>query len=153
LAWPDPVEGDAVAIGGLLAILGSLLAVWAVLVALLWLFRPRGVPLRELVRVMPDVARLVRRLMADSSVPRGVRLALGGLIVWLASPIDLIPEFIPVLGPLDDAIVAIIVLRYVWRRLGDDELRRRWPGTPAGYALLSGILGASASVDTPPAAR
>ena len=121
--------------------------------ALLWLFRPRGVPLRELVRVMPDVARLVRRLLADRSVPKGVRLALGGLIVWLASPIDLIPEFIPVLGPLDDAIVAVIVLRYVWRRLGDDELRRRWPGTQAGYALLSGVLGHSASVDTPPAAR
>jgi uncharacterized membrane protein YkvA (DUF1232 family) len=133
------------AVGGLLAIVAGLLAVWALLVALLWLLRPRGVPLRELVRVMPDVARLVRRLLADRTVPAGVRVALAALIVWLASPIDLIPEFIPVLGPLDDAIVAVIVLRYVRRRLGDDELRRRWPGTPTGYALLSSILGRSAS--------
>ena len=140
-------------VGGLLAIVGGLLALWALVIAVLWLVRPRGVPLRELVRVLPDVARLVRGLLADPSVPRGVRLALGGLIVWLASPIDLIPEFITVLGPLDDAIVAVIVLRFVSRRLGDDELRRRWPGTPAGYALLSRILGPSASVDTRPGAR
>lgn len=132
-------------VGGLLGIVAGLLAVWVVLVAVLWLLRPRGVPLRELVRVMPDVARLVRGLLADRSVPGGVRLALIGLIVWLASPIDLIPEFIPVLGPLDDAIVAVIVLRYVRRRLGDDELRRRWPGTPAGYALLSRLIGRGAS--------
>jgi uncharacterized membrane protein YkvA (DUF1232 family) len=57
------------------------------------------------------------------------------------SPIDLIPEFIPVLGPLDDVIVAVLVLRYVRRRLGDDELARRWPGTADGYTLLAGVLG------------
>jgi uncharacterized membrane protein YkvA (DUF1232 family) len=68
------------------------------------------------------------------------RIALVVLLAWLVNPIDLIPEFIPVLGPLDDVVVAIIILRYVRRRLGDDELRLRWPGTPEGYELLSGIL-------------
>jgi uncharacterized membrane protein YkvA (DUF1232 family) len=63
------------------------------------------------------------------------------LLVWLINPIDLVPEFIPVLGPLDDVVVAVLVLRYVRRRLGDDELRRRWPGTSEGYSLLSGGLG------------
>jgi uncharacterized membrane protein YkvA (DUF1232 family) len=144
-AWPHLAEGDAVAIGGLLAILGSLLATWAVLVALLWLFRPRGVPLRELLRVLPDVMRLTRGLLADRSIPWGVRLVLVGLIAWLVSPVDLVPEFIPVLGLLDDAIVAVIVLRYVRRRMGDDELQRRWPGTPTGYELLIGLLGRGAS--------
>lgn len=89
---------------------------------------------------MPDLLRLVRNLPTDRSVPRGVRLALVGLLAWLVNPIDLIPEFVPVLGPLDDVIVAIIVLRYVRRRLGHDELRRRGPGSVEGYDLLSGIL-------------
>jgi uncharacterized membrane protein YkvA (DUF1232 family) len=119
----------------------GLLAVWAVLVALLWIFRPRDVRLAELVRVVPDLLRLGRNLIADSTVPLGARLALVGLMVWLLSPIDLIPEFIPVLGPLDDVIVAVLVLRYVGRRVGLEELRRRWPGTPQGFVLLGGILG------------
>jgi uncharacterized membrane protein YkvA (DUF1232 family) len=126
--------------GIVVGIAASLVAVWLVLVALLWLFRPRDVPLRDLVRVVPDVLRLVRQLIGDRSVPFGVRAALVGLLVWLINPIDLIPEFIPVLGPLDDVVVAVLVLRYVWRRVGDDELRRRWPGTPDGYALLSRAL-------------
>ncbi|MEP7082229.1 MAG: YkvA family protein [Chloroflexota bacterium] len=121
-------------------IAAGLIAVWVVLVALIWILRPRDVPLRELVGIVPDVLRLVRQLLGDRSVPFGVRAALVGLIAWLVNPIDLIPEFIPVLGPLDDVVVAVLVLRYVWRRLGDEELRRRWPGTPAGYLLLSDAL-------------
>jgi uncharacterized membrane protein YkvA (DUF1232 family) len=69
-----------------------------------------------------------------------VRLALVGLLFWLLNPIDLIPEFIPVLGPLDDVVVAIIVLRYVRSRLGDDELRRRWRGTDDGLRLVYAVL-------------
>lgn len=126
--------------GLVVGIAASLIAVWVVLLALLWIFRPRDVALGELVRIVPDVLRLVRQLLADPSVPLGVRAALGGMLVWLLSPIDLIPEFIPVLGPLDDVVVAVLVLRYVWRRLGDEELRRRWPGSPDGYALLSHVL-------------
>ena len=119
----------------------SLLAVWVLLLVLLWLFRPRDLALGELVRVVPDVLRLVRGLLADRAVPVGVKAALVGLLAWLVNPIDLIPEFIPLLGPLDDVVVAVLVLRYVWRRLGDEELRRRWPGTPEGYVLLRRALG------------
>jgi uncharacterized membrane protein YkvA (DUF1232 family) len=133
-----PVDLSWIA-GLLLVVVG----VWALLVALLWVLRPRDVALREIVRVVPDVLRLVRRLIGDRSVPLGARAALVGLLVWLLNPIDLIPEFIPVLGPLDDVIVAVLVLRYVRRRIGDDELRARWPGTPAGYELLGGVLGRS----------
>ena len=129
--------------GWVLGIVGSLLAVWLLFVAVLWLFRPRDVRLDQLVRIVPDVLRLIRQLIGDRSVPFGVRVAVGGLLLWFLNPIDLIPEFIPVLGPLDDVVVAVIVLRYVRRRLGDDGLRQRWPGTPEGYALLSGVLGRS----------
>lgn len=127
---------------GLVAgIAASLVAVWLLFIAVLWVFRPRDVQLGQLVRIVPDLLRLVRQLIGDGSVPLGARAALVGLLVWLINPIDLIPEFIPVLGPLDDVVVAVLVLRYVRRRLGDEELRRRWPGTSEGYGLLNGVLG------------
>ena len=107
----------------------------------LWVFRPRDVRAGELVRVVPDVLRLVRDLLADRTVSVGVRISLVVLLAWLVSPVDLVPEFIPVLGPLDDVIVTIIVLRYARRQLGEDDLRSRWRGTPEGFGLLAGILG------------
>jgi uncharacterized membrane protein YkvA (DUF1232 family) len=119
----------------------GIILVWAALIALLWILRPRDVGLRELLRVIPDLVRLVRRLLGDRAVPLGARVALIVLLVWLISPIDLIPEFIPVLGPLDDVVVAVLVLRYVRRTVGLEELRERWPGTPEGFELLSRIIG------------
>jgi uncharacterized membrane protein YkvA (DUF1232 family) len=131
--------------GLVVGIVGSLVAVWLLFIAVLWVFRPRDVRLGQLVRIVPDVLRLVRELLSDRTVPFGVRLALVGLLAWLLNPIDLIPEFIPVLGPLDDVVVAVLVLRYVRRRLGDEELQSRWPGTADGYSLLSGVLGRPAA--------
>lgn len=126
-----------------LGIVATVLVVWLALIGLLWVFRPRDVRLRELIHIVPDVLRLVRQLLTDHSAPLGVRLLLVGLLAWLLSPIDVIPEFIPILGPLDDVVVAVLVLRYVRRRLGEVELRRRWPGTTEGYELLSSVLGGS----------
>ena len=130
MIW-DPVIGIVIGV----------LAVWALFVAILWLLRPRDVRLVELVRIVPDVLRLGRDLVGDPTVPLGVRAALVGLVAWLLNPIDLIPEFVPVLGPLDDVIVAVLVLRYVRRRIGDQEMARRWRGTPEGYRLLGSMLG------------
>ena len=121
----------------------GVLIVWAVLVALLIAFRPRDARLGEVVRVIPDLLRLVRNLLGDRSVPLGARVALVVLLVWLINPIDLIPEFIPILGPLDDVVVAILILRYVGRKVGFEELRRRWAGTPEGFATLSRFIGSS----------
>ncbi len=122
------------------AIVLGLVAAWLALLLLLWFIRPRGVGARELARLVPDILRLVRDLIGDSTAPRGVRVAVVILLVWLISPIDLVPEFIPVLGPLDDVIVAVVILRYVRRRLGDEELRRRWRGTDDGWALVERVL-------------
>jgi uncharacterized membrane protein YkvA (DUF1232 family) len=119
----------------------GILVVWAALIALLFVFRPRDVPLVELVRVLPDLLRLVRNLLGDRGVPLGARVALVVLLAWLISPIDLIPEFVPVLGPVDDAVVAVLVLRYVGRRVGLEDLRQRWPGSPEGFALLTRVVG------------
>jgi uncharacterized membrane protein YkvA (DUF1232 family) len=127
-------------LGTVVGLVVAVLGAWLLLVVALWIMRPRDVRVVELVRLVPDVLRLVRNLLTDRTVPGVVRIALFVLLGWLVNPIDLIPDFIPVLGPLDDVVVAIMILRYVRRRLGDDELRLRWPGTPEGYELLIGIL-------------
>lgn len=119
----------------------GIVAAWAAFLVLLWFVRPRDVRLAELVAVVPDLLRLVRNLLTDRAMPRAVRLALLGLLAWLVSPIDLIPEFIPVLGPIDDIVVAVLVLRFVRRRVGDAELRRRWRGSEATFELLLRVLG------------
>jgi uncharacterized membrane protein YkvA (DUF1232 family) len=122
------------------AIVIGLVVIWLTLLAVLWLLRPRDVGAGELVRVVPDLVRLCRGLLLDPGAPRGVRVALLVLLAWLINPIDLVPEFIPVLGPLDDIVVAVVVLRYVRRRLGDDALRARWPGTDAGFDTLVRVI-------------
>jgi Protein of unknown function (DUF1232) len=90
---------------------------WAVLLAVFWILRPRGVSVGILVGVVPDTVRLLSSLVRDPTSPADVRLVLVALLVWVLSPIDLIPEFIPGLGPLDDDVVAIVALRYVHRRV------------------------------------
>jgi uncharacterized membrane protein YkvA (DUF1232 family) len=116
------------------------IGVWLVAVALIWLHRPSRELAMPLLRLVPDLLRLVRRLMADPATPTPVRLALGGLLVWIVSPIDLIPEFLPGIGPLDDIVVAALVLRWAGRRIGRDQLRAHWPGTPESFALLERLL-------------
>jgi uncharacterized membrane protein YkvA (DUF1232 family) len=127
----------------IVGIVVSLVILWALLLALFWILRPKDVPLRELVRIVPDVIRLLRSIIGDRSAPLGVRAVLVFLLVWIVSPIDLIPEFIPVLGPLDDVIVAAVALRYTRRKLGVEDLRRRWVGTDDGFALLVRLIGSN----------
>lgn len=128
----------------LLGVLAGLLLVYAVLLLLLWRYarrHPETVSLRDALRLLPDVLRLIRRLAADKTVPTGVRVRLVLLLVYLASPIDLVPDFVPVLGYADDAVVVALVLRSVTRRAGPDALRRHWPGTPEGLHLIQQLAG------------
>lgn len=125
----------------LLGVVAALLLVWLALVAVLLLARPCGGLLREALRVLPDVLRLVRRLATDTTLPSGVRVQLGLLLAYLAFPIDLIPDFIPVLGYADDAIIVTLVLRNVVRRAGLDAVRRHWPGTDDGFAAVARLTG------------
>ncbi|MEV6238363.1 DUF1232 domain-containing protein [Lentzea sp. NPDC051838] len=125
----------------LIGLAAALLLAWAALIVALLVVRPRGGLLREALRLLPDVLRLVRRLAADRSLPRGVRIRLGLLMVYLALPIDLIPDFIPVLGYADDAIIVTAVLRGVVRRAGLDAVRAHWPGTDDGFAAVVRLTG------------
>jgi uncharacterized membrane protein YkvA (DUF1232 family) len=128
-------------LGWLPGLVVALVAVWLLLLVVFWLFRPRDVPVREVLRVIPDVLRLLRALVTDGAVPLDARLVLVGLIAWIVSPIDLIPEFIPGLGPLDDVIVAVVAMRYVRRRIGFEGIRARWSGSDDGLRLLARLIG------------
>ena len=125
----------------IVGVAGGLLVVWLALVAALWFTRPDEVRLRDLVRLLPDVLRLLRRLAADGTLPRGVRVRLWLLLGYLAMPIDLVPDVIPVIGYADDAIVVALVLRSVVRRAGADAVVRHWPGTPDGLVALRQLTG------------
>lgn len=91
----------------------------------------RRVAAKELALLVPNFILLFKDLLRDPAVPRGPKIALGVGVVWLISPIDLLPEFLPVLGPLDDAVVAALVLRYLVKRAGVDVVRSHWRGDPA----------------------
>ncbi|WP_211274299.1 YkvA family protein [Streptomyces chattanoogensis] len=110
------------------------------LIALL-LIRPKGALLSEAVRLLPDLVRLLRRLAADKTLPRGVRVRLGLLTVDLALPIDLVPDFLPVIGYADDAIIVAFVLRSVVRLAGIEAVQAHWTGTDDGFAALACLTG------------
>lgn len=120
---------------------GGLVGCWLLLLLGLALVRPRRGLLREAMRILPDLLRLVTRMARDSTLPRGVRWRLVLLLAYLASPVDLVPDFVPVLGYADDAIVVAWVLRSVVRRVGVEEVRARWPGTDDGFAALRRLTG------------
>jgi uncharacterized membrane protein YkvA (DUF1232 family) len=124
----------------LLGVLAGLVLFWLALVAILWFTKPDDVRVKELLRLLPDVLRLVGRLARDHSLPRGVRVRVWLLLGYLAMPIDLIPDFVPVIGYADDAVVVALVLRSVVRRAGVDALERHWPGTPAGLDALQRLV-------------
>lgn len=117
------------------------LVVWVALIVALVIVRPRGGMLREALRLLPDVLRLIRRLAGDKTLPRGVRIRLGLLLAYLALPIDLVPDVVPVLGYADDAIIVTAVLRSVVRRAGLDAVHRHWPGTDDGFTVLCRLTG------------
>lgn len=128
----------------LIGIATGLMLVYAALLGLLWRSSRRHdsrVQLQEALRLVPDVVRLLRRLAADSTLPVGVRIRLVLLLVYLASPIDLVPDFIPVIGYADDAVIVGIALRSVARRAGPEALERHWPGTAAGLAVIRRFAG------------
>ncbi|MGH3882355.1 MAG: YkvA family protein [Pseudonocardiaceae bacterium] len=124
-----------------LGIVTALLLAWLALVVVLATVRPRGGLLKEALRLLPDVLRLVRRLAVDKNLPRGVRIRLALLLAYLALPIDVIPDIIPVFGYADDAIIVTAVLRSVVRQAGIDAVRAHWPGTDDGFATLTRLTG------------
>ena len=127
-------------------ILVAFVTLWIILVVALIAVRPKGLRVADAARMMPDLVRLIRGLVADHTIPRRIRARIWILLAWMISPIDLIPDVIPVLGMVDDVVLAYLVLRSVVRSCGDDVLARHWPGSPEGLAALEKLLGIDRTV-------
>jgi uncharacterized membrane protein YkvA (DUF1232 family) len=95
---------------------------------------------REIATLLPNLARLFKGLISDPRVPRSSKALLLFGAAWIASPIDLIPEFIPFLGPLDDAVVAALILRRLVRKAGRAVIEDHWRGDPATLARLLRVV-------------
>jgi uncharacterized membrane protein YkvA (DUF1232 family) len=110
-------------------------AIW-LLVILVLLALGRKAQARAIAGLVPNLIILFRGLVGDPRVPGMTKGLVWFALAWLVSPIDLIPEFIPVLGPLDDAIVAALVLRYVLRRTALPVLLDHWRGERSTLDVL-----------------
>jgi len=108
--------------------LGAIVALWALLVMLAARL-PAGL-LKDLAGFLPACVTLARRLRADPRVPWQAKAAVVLAGLWVLSPVDLLPEFLPVIGPLDDVVVVALVLRYTARRVPREVLLEAWPGEP-----------------------
>jgi uncharacterized membrane protein YkvA (DUF1232 family) len=119
----------------------AVIASWSLLVVLA-VRLPDGT-LKEIAGFLPACLTTVRRLRADPRVPRRAKVAVAFAGLWVLSPIDLIPEFLPVIGPLDDVVVVALALHYAARQVPRDVLSEAWAGNPASLRRLLG--------DVPPA--
>ena len=120
------------------AVAAVVVLAWALFVVLLVVAGRRSAA-RALARFVPDCLVLIRRLAADERVPRRRKLVLVGLVAYLAAPVDLVPDMIPVAGQLDDAIVLALALRFVLRSAGPAVVREHWPGPQASLSVLGRI--------------
>lgn len=112
------------------------LLVWAIALAALYVAGRRETA-RALATFLPDSLVLVKRLLREPALPRSRKLALWALLAYLALPIDLVPDFLPVVGLLDDAILSALTLRFVLRGTTTARLAELWPGPPEGLAVIS----------------
>jgi uncharacterized membrane protein YkvA (DUF1232 family) len=127
----------------LAGVAAGLLLLWlCLIVGLLVVARRQGnIGWREVLRLVPDVLVLLKRLAGDRTLPSSTRWKLIALLAYLASPIDLVPDFVPIIGYADDAVIVLLAVRSVARGAGADALRRHWPGTADGLAVLQRLAG------------
>ena len=133
----------------LLLVATAALALWVVACLLMVVLAsrlPDGL-LKQVVEFLPACVTTARRLRRHPAVPRRAKVALLVAIVWVASPIDLLPEFLPVIGPLDDVVAVVLLLRYAARSIPRATLLEAWPGDPA---LLERVIGREPGVQTRP---
>lgn len=125
---------------GLLTVLGGVVAVWVVFVVTLWAGGRDRATLMAASRLLPDTVRLIGRLARDRTTLRSARWELWLVLAYLALPIDLVPDFLPVIGYADDAILVSLVLRRLIRRSGSDAIVRHWPGSDEGLDVLRRVF-------------
>jgi len=118
----------------------AIVVAWLLFLLFVALAKPDDTTLRDALRLLPDIVRLVRRLVADHEIPRRTRWLVWFLLGYLVLPIDLVPDFIPGLGYADDAVITSLVLRHVIRTAGVAKVTEHWPGTPEGLVTLQRLL-------------
>ena len=133
----------------LLIALAVCVAIWAVALVGLML-AGRRLAARRLVTAVPDLLALLKGLLRDPRVPRRSKFWVGFAFVWVLSPIDLIPEFLPVIGPLDDIVVVVLVLRHLLKTTPPGVLAEHWRGDPE---VLARTLRLAGTTRTPRHAR
>jgi uncharacterized membrane protein YkvA (DUF1232 family) len=127
-----------------LIVAGAFLVLYALAVLAL-VIAGRRTQARAFATFVPDCVVLFKRLLVDPTVPRGRKVLLALLVAYLAMPIDLVPDFIPVAGQLDDAILVALVLRSVLRGAGPGLVRRHWPGPEQSLRVILRLAGARVS--------
>jgi uncharacterized membrane protein YkvA (DUF1232 family) len=123
-----------------LVVVGALVAVWVAFLVYLVVHRRDGLSARDAAHLVPDTVRLIKGLAIDSTISRRHRLPVWLLVGYLALPVDLVPDFLPVIGYADDVIVIALVLRRLVRRVGPAKVDQHWPGSPEGLATLRRLL-------------
>jgi uncharacterized membrane protein YkvA (DUF1232 family) len=108
---------------------------WLVLIFALLLLGRRG-DARDLAQFLPDCIVLLKRLLRDDRVPRRGKVVLGLLVLYLVMPLDLIPDFIPIAGQLDDAVLVAVAIAYVARSAGRDVIEELWPGSKRAVQVV-----------------
>lgn len=122
-------------------IAAALVFIWLALGVTLWIAKPDDVGIQDMLRLLPDVLRLLKRLATDPHLPRRIRIVLIVLLAFIASPIDLIPDFIPVLGYADDVIITALVLRWVSRTAGATHSPNTGREPPTAWRRCAGCAG------------
>ena len=137
-----------------LIVVGFTLAVWAVAIVMLYVVG-RRMTAAKLARAIPDVLALFRGLLADPRTPLGSKVVVGLGFLYLVNPIDLIPEFVPVIGAFDDVIVTALVLRHLVKRAGRETVVDHWRGDPTTLATVFRLAGlrVDPTADTRPSPR
>jgi uncharacterized membrane protein YkvA (DUF1232 family) len=131
----------------ILILSAAAVAVWVISCALMMLFAsrlPDGL-MRQVAEFLPSCVTTARVLRKDPAVPRRAKIALLVAVIWVISPIDLLPEFLPVIGPLDDVVAVILLLRYAARSIPRSTLLAAWPSDPT---LLERLLGPDRAAST-----
>lgn len=124
------------ALAAIATIAASLAALWLALIVCYFWIKPDRVAMKEAARVPADVVVLVRRLLSSGKLPRGARVLLWILLGYLLMPIDIVPDFIPVIGFADDVIVLSILMRGAIRQVDLGTMKEAWPGSNEAFDVL-----------------
>lgn len=131
----------------IVGIIGGFLILWVLLIIVLKASAKtlgESVSLKDALKLIPDSVKLLYRLTRDPKTPKKVRIALVVFFAYLVSPLDLIPDLIPVIGIADELIVMVLAIRFVVKHSGAEALDKHWSGSPIGLSALKSLAGVAA---------